>query len=363
MTSLGWAGPLVMAVTLMTLVRCQPLTSNTGGTWTRKLQLEPTEAIVFPGDNVTFTCSTTDFNSTFGINSASESNSTEFGWEVGSEVEYEVTESTYLPDWDGGVVRYSRFRIPSASRRMSGEIVCSMGGVKAVGFLIVNGVRNGGACRAHSDCVTDRASCIDGICDCPSDFARLRIKEKGFDACREIIHSLYDPCEFDEQCANFVDPKSVCRTVCVCAPWTRDRRGKCVPTTELNRSRSQEMYRVGLIAVTCIIILIVAVSLWITLKRSCHDPNSDGQSRSISLQPNRLSIIDISSDKPPSYDDIKVEAELDETPPTLKDALKHSMTAKRLLRQVSAPAGQLIVDIETLKNRDIGFPSKNPSGC
>lgn len=29
-------------------------------------------------------------------------------------------------------------------------------------------------------------------------------------------------------------------------------------------------------------------------------------------------------------------------PPNIKDALKHCMTAKKLLRQVSAPAGQLL---------------------
>lgn len=93
----------------------------------RKLQLEPTEAIVFPGDNVTFTCSTSAFNSS----------SSEFDWEVGSEVVFDVTESAPLPV--GAGVRYSRLHIPTASRRMSGEIVCSLGGEKAVGFLIVNG--------------------------------------------------------------------------------------------------------------------------------------------------------------------------------------------------------------------------------
>lgn len=160
-----------------------------------------------------------------------------------------------------------------------------------------------------------------------------------------IVYSLYDPCEFDEQCTHLVDPLSMCKKVCVCGPWARDRRGRCLALSELNSSRSQEMYRVGLIAVTCIIILIVAVSLWVTLKRSCHEQNLDNQRRSIaqtdSPSGNSLSI-DITSDKPPSYDDILVTQDQVTSPPNFKDALKNCMSAKRLLRQVSAPAGQLL---------------------
>ncbi|KFM70349.1 hypothetical protein X975_19489, partial [Stegodyphus mimosarum] len=105
------------------------------------------------------------------------------------------------------------------------------------------------------------------------------------------------------------------------------------------------MYRVGLIAVTCIIILIVAVSLWVTLKRSCREQNSDRQRRSItqtnSNSQGRISV-DLTTDKPPSYDDALVSGNDVNSPPNFKEALKNCMTAKRLLRQVSAPAGQLL---------------------
>ncbi|KAF8782578.1 uncharacterized protein LOC129963517 isoform X2 [Argiope bruennichi] len=298
------------------------------------LRLEPTETIVYPGSNVTFTCS-------------HPSNVT-FRWTLNSDIKlYDVQLGISVTEESGKVAFYSRLTIPLVTRRMSGEVICTtdddLYGVR--GFLIVNGVRNGGACRATSDCMTDKAVCIDGFCECPRNYVRLTVKDRSFDACREMIYSLYDPCEFDEQCTHLVDPLSVCKKVCVCAPWAKDRRGRCFALSELNSNRSQEMYRVGLIAVTCIIILIVAVSLWVTLKRSCHEQNLDGQRRSITQNDvssgNRISI-DLSSDKPPSYDDVLVNEDQVTSPPNFKDALKNCMSAKRLMRQVSAPAGQLL---------------------
>lgn len=295
--------------------------------------MEPSEAVVFPGDNVTFSC----FH---------DSNST-FTWDFTSMIQsYDIGEG--VKSINGKLIYYSKLTIYLTSRLMSGEITCSAndGGAKAVAFLIINGVRNGGICRTSSDCITDKATCQDGICECPANHVRLRVADRGYDVCREMIYSLYDPCEYDEQCAHLVDPRSVCQTVCVCAAWARDRRGRCVSVSEIAYNRSQEMYRVGLIAVTCIIILIVAVSLWVTLKRSCHDQSTDDQRRSITQAdfdfPLSLSM-DMPVDKPPSYDDILVTSEDPvANPPNFKDALKHCMTAKKLLRQVSAPAGQLL---------------------
>ncbi|CAL1273345.1 unnamed protein product [Larinioides sclopetarius] len=299
------------------------------------LRLEPTEAIVYPGSNVTFICSHT-------------SNVT-FRWTLNSDIKlYDAQFGASVSGESGGPVFYSRLIIPLVTRRMSGEVICfaDEDHSRVSAFLIVNaGVRNGGACRASSDCMTDKAVCMDGFCECPRNYVRLTVKDKSFDACREMIYSLYDPCEFDEQCTHLVDPLSVCKKVCVCAPWAKDRRGRCFALSELTSNRSQEMYRVGLIAVTCIIILIVAVSLWVTLKRSCHEQNLDGQRRSITQNDvpsgNRISI-DLSSDKPPSYDDVLVNEDQVTSPPNFKDALKNCMSAKRLLRQVSAPAGQLL---------------------
>ncbi|GIY20510.1 uncharacterized protein CDAR_71401 [Caerostris darwini] len=298
------------------------------------LRLEPTEAIVYPGNNVTFVCSY-------------PSNAT-FQWSFNSDIRlYDVQAGVSVSGESDRSVFFSRLTVPLTTRRMSGEVTCSVEDThsRASAFLIVNGVRNGGACRVSSDCMTDKATCQEGVCDCPRNFVRLTVKDRGFDACREMIYSLYDPCEFDEQCTHLVDPLSICKKVCVCAPWARDRRGRCYALSELNNSRSQEMYRVGLIAVTCIIILIVAVSLWVTLKRSCQEQNLDGQRRSITqIDPaagNRLSI-DLSSDKPPSYDDVLVTEDQVTSPPNFKDALKNCMSAKRLMRQVSAPAGQLL---------------------
>ncbi|XP_042900222.1 uncharacterized protein [Parasteatoda tepidariorum] len=306
---------------------------NQGG----NLVMEPEEAIVYPGRNITFTCTY-------------HSNLT-FIWDFTSMIQnYNFVEGAYLSSKDH-VLYYSKLNIYSTTRLMSGEITCSIAEdkAKAVAFLIVNGVRNGGSCQTSSDCVTDKSVCQNGLCECPLNHVRLHVKDRGYDICREMIYSLYDPCEYDEQCAHLVDSRSVCKSVCVCAPWARDIRGRCVLISEIAYNRSQEMYRVGLIAVTCIIILIVAVSLWVTLRKSCQDQNLDGQRRSITQAdfdfPTRFSI-DLTSDKPPSYDDILVKEEEEENkianPPNFKDALKHCMTAKRLLRQVSAPAGVVL---------------------
>ncbi|GFY62339.1 uncharacterized protein TNIN_211461 [Trichonephila inaurata madagascariensis] len=298
------------------------------------LKLEPTEAIVFPGSNVTFICS-------------HPSNVT-FKWNFSSSIKaFDTLLGVSQIEETGQPIFYSRLTIPFSTRAMTGEVMCSTEEEhsKVSGFLIVNGVRNGETCRVSSDCLTDKAVCQEGICECPRNYVRLQVKDRGFDACREMIYSLYDPCEFDEQCTHLVDPLSMCKKVCVCGPWARDRRGRCLALSELNNSRSQEMYRVGLIAVTCIIILIVAVSLWVTLKRSCHEQNLDNQRRSITQNdsPSGNSIsIDVTSDKPPSYDDILVTQDPVTSPPNFKDALKNCMSAKRLLRQVSAPAGQLL---------------------
>ncbi|XP_054707683.1 uncharacterized protein LOC129217411 [Uloborus diversus] len=250
---------------------------------------------------------------------------------------------------------FSKITLFSTTTLMSGEIACSTeeGKGKAIGFLIVNGVRNGGPCHNSSDCITDRAVCLNGICDCPPNQFRIRHPHLGYDVCREIVQSLYDPCEFNEQCIHFVDSKSICNTVCVCAPHARDRKGRCVSLSEISYNRSQEMYRVGLIAVTCIIILIVAMSLWVTLKRSCQERNPNSHRRSVAQANSSDTIVELSSDKPPSYDDVLVSGENVSSPPNIKEALKNCMTAKRLLRQVSAPAGQLLTQT---------IPSSKPGG-
>ena len=52
-------------------------------------------------------------------------------------------------------------------------------------FLYV-GVQIGGACHNSSDCITDRAICYDGVCDCPKSYVHLRLSENGYDVCREM---------------------------------------------------------------------------------------------------------------------------------------------------------------------------------
>lgn len=290
------------------------------------VKMEPVEAIVFAGANVTFTCSHPD--------------NVTFLWDFTSKIHsYNIVNGATVSNITLRPVYYSKITVLRATRFMSGEIACSVdnGETKAVGFLIVNGVQIGGVCQNSTDCVTDRAHCQDGLCECPKTFVHLRLSENGYDVCREMIYSLYDLCDLNEQCSNLVDPKSICNSVCVCAPYARDRKGRCVSLSELSYTRSQEMYRVGLIAVTCIIILIVAMSLWVTLKRSCHE-RANGEQHG-TTQTDGLTVETV-PDKPPSYDDVIVDVVTD--PPNIKDALKHCMTAKKLLRQVSAPAGELL---------------------
>ena len=47
------------------------------------------------------------------------------------------------------------------------------------------------------------------------------------------VYSLYDPCDLNEQCSVLDDPKSVCNSVCVCAPYARDRKGRCISLCKL----------------------------------------------------------------------------------------------------------------------------------
>lgn len=297
------------------------------------LKMEPVEAIVFAGANVTFTCSYPE--------------NVTFLWDFTSKIRsYTVTHSASLSNRTMKPVYFSRITIFGTSRYMSGEIACSVddSNSKAVGFLIVNGVQLDGICHNSSDCITDRAVCYDGVCQCPRNYVHLRLSENGYDVCREMIYSLYDPCDLNEQCSFLVDPKSECRSVCVCAPYARDRKGRCVSLSDISYNRSQEMYRVGLIAVTCIIILIVAMSLWVTLKRSCHDRSNNGLHGATQTDGSypQDATVEAIPDKPPAYDDVMVSEDVITAPPNIKDALKHCMTAKRLLRQVSAPAGQLL---------------------
>lgn len=48
------------------------------------------------------------------------------------------------------------------------------------------GVQLGGGCFNSSDCITDRALCQDGICECPKSHVHLRLTENGYDVCREM---------------------------------------------------------------------------------------------------------------------------------------------------------------------------------
>ncbi|KFM70350.1 hypothetical protein X975_19490, partial [Stegodyphus mimosarum] len=137
------------------------------------LKIEPTEAIVFPGDNATFTC-------------YHPSNVT-IRWDFTSNIQlYDIIHGTSVSNATKKLHFFSKLTIYSVSRLMSGEITCLTDEErsKAIGFLIVNGVRNGGACRTSTDCITDKATCQDGICECPKNFVRLRIKERGYDISR-----------------------------------------------------------------------------------------------------------------------------------------------------------------------------------
>lgn len=293
------------------------------------LRIEPTEGIFHAGDNVTFICSY-------------PSNVT-FQWHLGTKMRpFKIVTGVALSNATYNPVFFSKMTVLFVKRSMTGEIICSAGNQEASGFLIVNGVKNGGSCRSSTDCITDRSICIEGICSCPRNNVLLKLGESGFEVCREMIYSLYDPCDFDEQCKYLVDPKSVCgsNAVCMCETWAIEIKGKCESKSDISYNKSQEMYRVGLIAVTCIIILIVAVSLWMTLKRSCHDQVADSERMNEDNSPPE--IIEIANDKPPSYDDVLITEDVVTSPPNIKEALRHCMTAKRLLRQVSAPAGQLL---------------------
>ncbi|KAF8782577.1 hypothetical protein HNY73_012843 [Argiope bruennichi] len=160
------------------------------------------------------------------------------------------------------------------------------------------GERNDGTCELPSDCKTDKAVCKYGICECPLSDIQLTVKDRNtgrsFAACTEMIYSLYDGCKFDEQCSILVDPLSVCKTVCVCAPSAKDQKGKCISLSELDSNRRKKIYRISFIVIPWIIILIVAVSLWTLRKRCCHKQNPDNQQISIiqndALSENRTSI-------------------------------------------------------------------------
>ncbi|GFS91237.1 uncharacterized protein NPIL_297921 [Nephila pilipes] len=92
------------------------------------LRLEPTEAIVFPGSNVTFICS--------------HSSNVTFRWNFSSSVKsFDVLLGTSRTEDTGQPVFYSRLSIPFATRTMTGEVVCSTeeDHSKVSGFLIVNG--------------------------------------------------------------------------------------------------------------------------------------------------------------------------------------------------------------------------------
>lgn len=90
--------------------------------------MDPVEAIVLAGSNVTFSCSHPE-NGTFL-------------WDFSSKIRsYSVTHGAYISNHTLKPIYYSKITIYEATRYMSGEIACSVdnGNSKAVGFLIVNG--------------------------------------------------------------------------------------------------------------------------------------------------------------------------------------------------------------------------------
>lgn len=92
------------------------------------LMMQPIEAIVFAGANVTFTCS--------------HPKNVTFLWDFSSKIRsYEVVHGETFSNLTFQPVFFSRITIFTASRLMSGEVACSVddGDSKSVGFLIVNG--------------------------------------------------------------------------------------------------------------------------------------------------------------------------------------------------------------------------------
>lgn len=309
---------------------------------TIELYIEPSMISVDSGENVTFTCSSPT--------------NVSFVWhlEDGSHP-FSVTKGFTTRKHSNSSHFWSSVELLHVKRSQMKKILCSAEGKKqqVSASLIVNGIRFGDICQSTDDCLTDGAQCLSGICSCPMHKVLLQLKPAGKDVCSDIIYKLYDSCEFSAQCYKLVDPHSLCGSngICTCAAWAVDSDRKCVPKGEYSYNKNQEMYRVGLIAVTCVIIIIVAVSLWVTLRRSCHEQISiTPRRRSVAnvrnLETPRLSsvsILDLSTDKPPSYDELTETGDtVTSSPPNIKDALKNCITAKKLLRQASAPAGQLM---------------------
>ena len=90
--------------------------------------MEPVEAIVYAGANVTFTCSHPE--------------NVTFLWDFSSKVRsYDITYAASMSNITLKPVYLSKITIYGATRYMSGELSCSVenDGSKAVGFLIVNG--------------------------------------------------------------------------------------------------------------------------------------------------------------------------------------------------------------------------------
>lgn len=306
------------------------------------LFIEPAVMSVDSGENVTFTC----FSPT----------NVSFVWHLGDDSRpFSVTKGFTTSKHNNVSHFWSSIELLRVKRTHMKRISCSAEGKKPQisASLIVKGIRFGDVCEsADDDCITDRAQCLSGICSCPENKVHLLLKPQGKDICSEIIYKLYEPCEFSEQCYKLVDPHSLCGTngICTCASWAVYADGKCVPKGEYSYNKNQEMYRVGLIAVTCVIIIIVAVSLWVTLRRSCHEQISITPRRSAANIRNiesphlsSMTILEIASDKPPSYDELVEPGDtVSPSPPSIKDALKNCITAKKLIRQASAPAGQLV---------------------